>query len=146
LAKERPVETKDVEPMHRNECFRFLAEHDGGVGRLALDDEHGTPRIFPINFVLVGDLVVFRTGEGTKLRAAQAGSVMTFECDTVDEQARVGCSVAITGRSEVIDSSRQNIRLSASRLDPVAPGSKGYWVAIHPDEVSGRRIVTTTWL
>ncbi len=52
-----------VERLAPDECWDLLAQTN--VGRLAvLVDGH--PDIFPVNYVLDGDSIVFRTGAGTK--------------------------------------------------------------------------------
>ena len=55
-----------LEVIEPDECRRLLAADD--VGRLAIIDG-GTPAVFPINYALDGDAIVFRTGPGTKLSA-----------------------------------------------------------------------------
>jgi uncharacterized protein len=49
-------------------------------------------------------MVVFRTGEGTKLDAAIVGSRVAFEVDETDAAARTGWSVVVRGEAvEVTD-------------------------------------------
>jgi uncharacterized protein len=35
----------------------------------------------PVNYLIDGDDIVFRTGEGTRLDAARSGALVTFEVD-----------------------------------------------------------------
>ena len=58
----------------RSECFRLLAAHH--LGRVVLIDELG-PAAFPVNYVLDGHTVLFRTDEGRnwtpRLRGGASG-------------------------------------------------------------------------
>ena len=54
------------------------------LGRVAVTMD-ALPAIFPVDFPLVGDEIVFLTGEGTKLSAARLGKVVAFEADWADK-------------------------------------------------------------
>jgi uncharacterized protein len=41
-------------------------------------------RWFPVNYFIMGDDILFRTGEGTKLDAARSGALVTIEADDTD--------------------------------------------------------------
>ena len=56
-----------IERLTRDECLELL--RDQQVGRLAVVS-HGRPLIFPVNFAMDGEAVVFRTDPGTKFDAA----------------------------------------------------------------------------
>jgi nitroimidazol reductase NimA-like FMN-containing flavoprotein (pyridoxamine 5'-phosphate oxidase superfamily) len=51
--------------------------------------EDGQPPIFPVNFAVDGDTVVFRADPGTKLAPASSGRV-AFEVDQVSVAERIG--------------------------------------------------------
>ncbi len=53
------------------------------MGRVAIVVD-GEARVFPVNYVLHGGDIVFRTDEGTKLDAARKGAKVTFEVDDSD--------------------------------------------------------------
>ena len=53
------------------ECWRLFRSAE--VGRLAVSIAN-YPDIFPVNYVVDGETIVFRTGAGTKLAARRAGS------------------------------------------------------------------------
>ena len=63
------------------ECLQMLEGHN--FGRLAVI-VYGKPVVFPSDYALEGDAVVFRTAAGTKLSGAAIGHV-AFEIDGVDE-------------------------------------------------------------
>jgi nitroimidazol reductase NimA-like FMN-containing flavoprotein (pyridoxamine 5'-phosphate oxidase superfamily) len=127
-----------LEMLERKECLRLLAAHD--VGRLAVVDA-GRPVIFPVNYVLDGETVVFRTDSGTKLEASRRAPV-AFEIDELDPDRHEGWSVVVLGYAEeisVFDPPRVR-RLQWLPLHPWAGGEKAHWVRIVPVTISGRQI------
>ncbi|HEY3005191.1 MAG TPA: pyridoxamine 5'-phosphate oxidase family protein, partial [Kribbellaceae bacterium] len=65
-----------VTSLTEDECWRRLETAD--VGRLAVVIA-GEPEIFPINFVVDGHSLVFRTAEGTKLFGITASPRVALE-------------------------------------------------------------------
>jgi hypothetical protein len=51
------------------------------------------PLILPVNYLLLGNEVAFRTDPGSKLRAAVINTPVAFEVAGVDPQPEVGWSV-----------------------------------------------------
>jgi len=128
-----------IEIIDRDECLRLLASQS--LGRLALV-ENGRPHLVPVNFVLDGDAVVFRTDVGTKLDASSR-SVVVFEVDGIDESTRSGWSVIVHGLAhEVTRLDRVDLqqRLARLALHPWAPGEKSHVVRIVPTSITGRRV------
>lgn len=127
-----------LEWMDRDECLRLLATDV--VGRLAVVSG-GSPAIFPVNYVLDDETIVFRTDEGTKLRAAERAPAC-FEVDDIDREHRAGWSVVATGRLEEVtryDSSTLD-RIHRLPVDPWAGGDKGHWMRLIPNRITGRRV------
>jgi nitroimidazol reductase NimA-like FMN-containing flavoprotein (pyridoxamine 5'-phosphate oxidase superfamily) len=122
----------------RDECLQLLASQE--LGRLAVVDD-GQPLIFPVNFALDGDLVVFRADPGTKLAAASLGLV-AFEVDAVDAAAHTGWSVLVTGVGQEMTDAMDHLseRLLSISLSPWAPGDKAHWMRIKPIDITGRRL------
>src|SRR2546423_14589095 len=77
-----------IEMIDRDECVRLLASQQ--VGRLAVAYE-GHPDVFPVNYVLDGECIVFRTAEGSKLRGAERER-LAFEVDQLDPVSHSGWS------------------------------------------------------
>ena len=128
-----------LEVLERHECLALLAGEE--VGRLGVVSG-GHPLILPVNYVLDGDTVVFRTAPGTKLDAARRTAV-AFEVDRFDRGARTGWSVVVQGvADEVTDFADPALleRLARLRLDPWTEGEKPNVVRIVPRVVSGRRL------
>ena len=96
--------------------------------------------VFPVNFVLDRHMVVFRTGDGTKLDAACRGSQVAFEIDGADAAAHTGWSVLIRGEAIEVTGPAELARLRKLPLDPWAPGAKTHYVRILPAVLTGRRI------
>lgn len=100
------------------------------------------PAVLPVNFALDGDSVVFRTGEGTTLKAATDRAVVAFQCDRVDEFEHSGWSVLVVGMARAVTDPGELERLRGLPLRPWAPGQKDCYVRIPFELVSGRRIST----
>jgi len=133
--------TSVAEQIDREECVKLLAGEE--VGRLAVV-ESGAALVLPINYVMDGDAVVFRTDPGTKLEAAMRAPVC-FEVDHIDRQTRSGWSVIVRGLAqEITTMDRRDVieRLWSLSLYPWISGSKSHLVRIAPHSITGRRIVT----
>jgi nitroimidazol reductase NimA-like FMN-containing flavoprotein (pyridoxamine 5'-phosphate oxidase superfamily) len=125
-----------LELLTRDECLRLLATSP--IGRLAVAVGE-QPLVFPVNHVLDGDQVVFRTAEGTKLHGALRGRV-AFEVDCADTVYHGGWSVLVVGRAEDVVDPTERSRLDALPLRPWGPGPKDRWVRIHAEAITGRRL------
>ena len=124
------------------ECLVLLASVP--VGRIGFVAD-GEIRILPVNHLVDGQDVVFRTAHGSKLAAAQECNPVTFEADAYDERTHSGWSVLITGRAEPVYAGAEVERLSHRGLLPwVAAADRPYWIRIRPSAVSGRRIPAQT--
>lgn len=127
-----------LEQFTRIECLELLARQDFGRLGVVVD---GRPMIFPVNYALHQDTVIFRTDVGTKFDRAVLGPV-AFEVDSVDPTARTGWSVIVQGSGREItwkvDEHSEHLR----RLDvhPWVPGERERWVEIVPETITGRRV------
>src|SRR4029453_1928080 len=126
-----------MEELDQDECRRLLAERH--LGRLAVPD-FGGPMIFPVNYVVDEDQVVFRTDPGSKLDAATEREAVAFEVDATDEATRTGWSVVVRGILAEITDPAHLARLRALPLYPWAPGERGRDGRGGPPTSSGRRI------
>jgi nitroimidazol reductase NimA-like FMN-containing flavoprotein (pyridoxamine 5'-phosphate oxidase superfamily) len=117
------------------ECLDLLGTAD--VGRVGVTVD-ALPAIFPVNYRLVNGDVVFRTGEGLKLRAALDRTVVAFEVDHVDPAQRVGWSVLVVGVAEELGAG-ERVELDGA-ITPWAPGDRSHTVRIRPEVMTGRRI------
>jgi nitroimidazol reductase NimA-like FMN-containing flavoprotein (pyridoxamine 5'-phosphate oxidase superfamily) len=127
-----------IELIDRALCLRLLANDE--VGRLAVV-VGGTPVIFPVNYILDGEVIVFRTAPGTKLDAA-GRSPASFEIDSFDRGTRHGWSVVVTGRLEEVDEhgTKEMERMRALGVSPWADGEREHFLRLMPDRITGRRV------
>jgi nitroimidazol reductase NimA-like FMN-containing flavoprotein (pyridoxamine 5'-phosphate oxidase superfamily) len=132
------VDRNGLEILARDECLRLI--ESSTLGRIGCTSG-ALPIVLPVNFRLIGEQVVFRTGIGTKLDAATSNAVVAFEVDEFDVMSHVGWSVLVTGYAREITN---QFELSAIVVDSIprwVPRGDGRVVAVSTDLVSGRRIV-----
>lgn len=126
------------ERLDTDSCRALLAGEV--VGRLAVVTG-GRPAIFPVNYTLDGNDIVFRTNPGTKFDAGSRAPVC-FEIDMFDRVRRTGWSVVVTGRLEEVtpyDGPAWR-RIQELALEPWGPTPRSYWMRLIPDWISGRSI------
>lgn len=124
-----------LEILSEGECWRLLASQT--IGRVGLS-LGALPAIFPVNFVLEDGNVVFRTGEGLKLKAALNHTVVAFEVDGTDVEARGGWSVLVVGVAEALPPG--NPIPAPAGPDTWVGGERNHLVRIRPEVLTGRRI------
>jgi nitroimidazol reductase NimA-like FMN-containing flavoprotein (pyridoxamine 5'-phosphate oxidase superfamily) len=122
-----------VEALTTEECLAHAATVP--IGRLAVGQGDGPPHVVPVNFVLDGDVVVFRSDVGTKLQLVR-GAAVTFEVDAIDVYRHSGWSVIFQGPAY----EASHWETDHLQLEPWIPGSQAHWVRILPAVISGRRI------
>ena len=122
-----------LEELTREDCLRLLQSR--GIGRLAVAAPEAPPLVVPVNYLMDGEVVVFRSAKGSKLRAMR-GTPVSFQIDDIDPVHRTGWSVLVRGKAYEA-SHWETDHLS---LDTWAPGEKSHWIRIVPDAFSGRRI------
>lgn len=128
--------THGMEELAAAECWRLLRTHE--VGRLAVSiTDH--PDIFPINYVVDGESVVFRTGPGTKLAASVLGKGVAFEIDGYDPIAGDAWSVVVKGKARQVEHMIEYFDADELPLFPWHASPKPDIVRIEPGEITGRR-------
>jgi len=126
-----------IEVIERGECMELLGSTV--VARVAVVDA-GHPVIFPVNYAMDGEHVVFRTAPGTKLDAVVRGAPVCVEIDWTDPSTRTAWSVVVTGWARVVETAEERARAEALDLQPWSEHEKDHFVAVFPERVSGRRI------
>jgi uncharacterized protein len=140
-----PSEAEDLTiemlDLSREECLRLLALHS--FGRLAISMGERAPALRPVNYLFdePSQSVVFRTAAGSGFHALVQSAEATFEIDGIEEYARTGWSVIVSGVADEITKPNEISRLDGLALDSWAPGPKARWMRIRALTVSGRRIV-----
>ena len=117
-----------------DECLRLLASCP--VGRLAVSVPGRAPLVVPVNFVLDGRVVVFRSDAGAKIDALRQGPV-SFQVDQINPIEHTGWSVLVQG----VAYEATHWETAHVQVEAWAPGVKGRYVRIVPDSITGRRIV-----
>jgi len=128
-----------LEMLSEEECWALVAAHS--VGRIVFVDRSGQPMAIPVNYVLDGTTVAFRSDPGKKLDASTMARV-SFEIDGTDTFYREGWSVLVSGVGRDITDGVDawSERLKGHDLFPWADGGMEHWVAIASPSISGRRI------
>lgn len=127
-----------VRELDAEQCQKLLRSLD--VGRVAFS-LGGVIEIFPVNYVVDGTDIAFRTTGGTKLVPATQYDNVTFEVDDLDESSRHGSSVVVKGYAEAISDAAHLARLDASGLEPWADDTqRPIWVVVHARETTGRAV------
>ena len=118
------------------ECWSLLRREE--VGRLAVSiADH--PDIFPINFLVDGESIVFRTAAGTKLAASVLGRGVAFEIDGYDPIAGDAWSVVVKGYAREIEHMLEYFDADDLPLFPWHTSVKPNIVRVTPDIITGRR-------
>jgi hypothetical protein len=125
-----------MQALAATECWSLLRQAE--VGRLAVSiADH--PDIFPVNFVVDGESIVFRTAPGTKLAAAVLGRGVAFEIDGYDPVAGHAWSVVVKGHAREVEHMIEYFDADELPLFPWHASSKPDIVRIEPELLSGRR-------
>ena len=126
-----------VEYLTPEECWEAL-DH-AYVGRIGVVVD-SAPEIYPVNHVVDGRTIVFRTDPGSKLHGMTRTPSVCFEIDGADPEAQTGWSVLVKGHAVEITVPGEIDRVAALPLRLWSVGGKHHWIRIVPDEVTGRRI------
>jgi nitroimidazol reductase NimA-like FMN-containing flavoprotein (pyridoxamine 5'-phosphate oxidase superfamily) len=123
-----------LEELEHDECLKLVASLS--IGRIAVTvEDFDAPLVVPVNYVLDGDVVVFRTGPGAKLHALRDTPV-SFQVDLIDPLHRTGWSVLVRG----IASEATGKEVEHLVVEPWAPGDKHHWIRVLPTAITGRKI------
>lgn len=115
-----------MEILKAHECWSYL--RSSYIGRLAVINGAG-PEIFPVNYVVMGKTLLFRTAPGTKPRALLTSAVAK-------------------GIPEPFDENQVSPLIEDANREPWEPGIKEHLICIIPTEISGRRFAVrsrTRW-
>jgi len=124
----------EITEVKTEECWRLLASTE--LGRIATS-AGASIDIFPVNYAVDGESIVFRTAPGTKLLELAINDHVAFEIDGHDDDA--AWSVIAKGVAERLERQSDMDAAEELGLTPWIPTLKYRWVRIHATEVSGRR-------
>jgi uncharacterized protein len=139
-----PIDHAGLEILPFAACLRLLASVP--VGRLGFLAD-GEIVILPVNHLMDGSDVIFRTGSGSKLSSLDGRNLIGFEADHYDTMTHSGWSVVISGFTEVVESDTEIDRFERLGLQSWGGGAAGdpHWVRIRPTSVTGRRTPGTAF-
>jgi uncharacterized protein len=126
-----------IQVMDRDECLAAVSgEH---VGRLAV--VHGnSPMIYPVNFALDGEDIVFRSDDGPKVSSGMRSPVC-FEVDHLNARTHEGWSVVMVGRlEEALPHHPQAWQRILDKPIESWAGEKHHVFRIVADRITGRRV------
>jgi uncharacterized protein len=119
------------------ECLVLLRQV--AIGRVAVT-VGAMPEILPVHFALIDDAIVFRAGRDTRLHTASRGTVLAFEVDGFDMDARHGWSVLVVGPSDEVTEPGEVVAARQLLADDWVPADEDHVLCITPHRVTGRRI------
>lgn len=128
--------SRGLEILTEDECFARLATTAIGRVSVRIGD---APAILPVNYVLLGRDIVFRTDAGSKLSAAIMGLQVAFEIDNAAQSA-TAWSVLVVGYAEEIRDTRTLGEVGQLGLEPWAGGARDRVVRIATRRVTGRSL------
>lgn len=116
-------------------CWELL--ESTALGRVAIATPAGA-EIVPVNYVVDGANVLFRSSPGAKFTALVEHPDVALEIDGVDAKRTAAFSVIVKGRAEVLDLAAEIDAAEALGLRPWTATVKLRWVRIRAHEVTGR--------
>ena len=128
--------------LDEQECLRLISP--GGVGRVAFTGSYG-PTILPVNYRLVGGLIVFRTRVGGVMDEDLRTGIkdlefkIAFEVDEIDRARHEVWSVLVQGPIHHITAD-ELAQMGDPEVESWAGGSRERYLRITPQRVTGRRI------
>jgi len=122
------------------ECLSLLQTKT--VGRIGVVTPSG-PMIFPVNYSMSGDAIVFRTLPYGVISNNAHEADVAFEVDSLDDTMQEGWSVLATGRSRRIEDPGE-VRVIREELDPQpwVDGHRNLYFRVDWANLTGRQLGT----
>ena len=117
------------------ECWDRLAEQQ--LGRL-VTRVGDVLDIFPVNYIVDGESLVFRTGEGSKLTEVTINDDVLFEVDEYTDTD--AWSIVVRGHAHRLETTEEVAAADRLALNPWVPTLKYNYVRIVPTSLSGRDV------
>jgi hypothetical protein len=133
----RGHDAAEFRELDRRACLRLL--RGGVVGRVVFTHD-ALPAAQPVNYVLDGEEVLFRTASAGTLAVATRGAVVAFEVDDIDPESRTGWSVLGVGEAYEVVDPRRLAEWEGHRLDTWAPLQARHMVCIPMQVLTGRAL------
>jgi hypothetical protein len=121
-------------------CRALLAP--GGVGRFLFTTVRG-PVAIPVNYRMLGQDIVFRTGRTAGAAAGAQLTRVSFDVDHIDDALSEGWSVLVSGDARLVLDPAELQEVTALGITPWAGGDRDTYVRLTAREITGRRIRAT---
>jgi hypothetical protein len=130
---------RQQQELPREEALRLLGTVP--VGRVVFT-HRALPAIRPVNHIVDGYQVIFRTSASAEITTAVdgTGTIVAFEADAIDPARRTGWSVVVIGGARRLTDAAE-IGHYQQVLQPWAAGTRDDVIAIRADLVTGFRLV-----
>ena len=125
-----------LERLSRAECRQLLSS--APLGRLAVPTSH-FPTLEPVSFAVVEGELIVAVRAGSAGEVVAAGTVVTFETDVLDQTARRGWSVVVSGPVEELDPDVASLVRPLLAPWPVADSDR--LLLIRSERITGQRVV-----
>jgi Pyridoxamine 5'-phosphate oxidase len=127
--------------MGREESLRLLGSVP--MGRVVFT-HRALPAIRPVNHIVEGQQIVFRTDAAAAITTAVdgTGTIVAFEADAIDPFDRIGWSVVVVGGARLLLDDAQ-LGHYQKLLQPWADGAEEDVIVIQADMVTGIRLART---
>lgn len=132
---------RTMRPLTREQAMRLLRSVP--MGRIAFT-YHAMPAIRPVNHIVdTADRIIIRSHEGAAIVTAtevDRGTVVSYEADQIDTEARAGWTVVATGLARIVDNPGQAAAYR-ERLTPWVTGHMDYIISIEPTIITAFELV-----
>lgn len=122
----------DLRALDTDECWELVRSRS--IGRFAANQLGSCPLVVPVNYVVDGHDIVFRSGADAKFSAAVHGLV-GLQVDEIDPQHHTGWSVLVEGTGIWLYEEQDD-----TNVETWAPGVRPYVIRITATRLTGRRI------
>ncbi|MFC5183436.1 pyridoxamine 5'-phosphate oxidase family protein [Actinomadura harenae] len=133
-----PQDRPNLSALDRDTCLKLISP--GGVGRVAYDDGEG-PTVTPVNYVMDGETVVFRTSLAGRLNQNLAGLPtgaevrIAFEVDRFHPDTHEGWSVLLRGGGRQLEDDE-----TSADVEPWPAEARPARIRLTPKLITGRRL------
>lgn len=131
------IDRNGFEVLDRAQSLELLGT--ASLGRVAVSTG-ALPTVLPVNFLLDGERILFRSGRGTKLEAALRNTVVAFEVDDFDPLYHSGWSVVVTGVASELSAPDELADVSLLPIPHWGSNGDGHLIAVSTELVTGRRL------
>ncbi|GGU36329.1 pyridoxamine 5'-phosphate oxidase family protein [Nocardioides albus] len=120
----------------RDECLELLGRSE--VGRVGLGEPAG-PLVLPVNHVMVGEGIVFRTVPRTAIADHVGAGRLSYQVDELGSCMSSGWSVLARGTADFVDGPW--LEEHDIEPEPWTDVRRTLFVRITPTQITGRRVL-----